>query len=80
MLGATIGAAVAEVPKPQSLPGMTRSRPTISAKRRMRWAISSGCSMKLLVEVEDAGDQHLVVGDAIAFRSSHSCSWRGLAA
>ena len=31
---------------------------------RMRCAISRGCSTKLVVEFEHAGDQHLVVGDA----------------
>src|SRR5262249_21463575 len=31
MLGATIGDAVAAVPKPQSLPAITRSRPTMPA-------------------------------------------------
>src|SRR5215468_590040 len=30
-LGATIGVALAEVPKPQSAPASTRSRPTMSA-------------------------------------------------
>src|SRR5262249_34976910 len=31
-------------PKPQSAPAMTFSAPTRRAKRRMRWATSSGCS------------------------------------
>ena len=35
-----------EVPKPQSVPAMTRSRPTTFAKRTMRCATSSGCSTK----------------------------------
>src|SRR5438477_604473 len=39
MLGATIGGAVAEVPKPQSLPAITCSRPTMSANRPIRWAM-----------------------------------------
>ena len=35
-----------DVPKPQSVPAITRSRPTTSAKRTMRCATSSGCSTR----------------------------------
>ena len=40
----------ADVPKPQSVPAITLSRPTMSAYRTMRWATTSGCSMKFVVE------------------------------
>src|SRR5437762_8181850 len=39
-------------PRPQSVEAMTRSRPTRSAKRRIRSATSSGCSTKLSDGIE----------------------------
>ena len=64
MLGATIGVAVAEVPKPQSLPAMHplaaddvgEAQDTLRDQPRVLDEV--GC------RVEHAGDQHLVVGDA----------------
>ena len=44
MSGST-GPKPAKVPKPQSVPAITRSRPTMLAKRSMRSATSCGCSM-----------------------------------
>jgi len=41
---ASISPMPANVPKPQSVPAITRSRPTISANWHRRWAMSSGCS------------------------------------
>src|SRR5207245_7623109 len=38
------------VPKPQSVPAITFSRPTTPATLQIRCATSSGCSMKLVTE------------------------------
>ena len=46
----TVGWARAKVPKPQSDPAMTRSRPTTRAQLQIRCAINLGCSTKLDVE------------------------------
>ena len=61
--GATALSTKAKVAKPQSAPAMTRSRPTALAKLVMRWAISRGCSTKLVVEFDDPWDQDLVIRD-----------------
>ena len=61
--GATALSTKAKVAKPQSAPAMTRSRPTTLAKLAMRWAISRGCSTKLVVESMTSGDQHFVIRD-----------------
>ena len=53
--GAIAGLLLTEVPNPQSLPAITFSRPTNSAYLTMRWATSSGCSMKLVVESSPLG-------------------------
>ena len=64
--GATALLTKAKVAKPQSAPAITRSRPTMSAYWQIRCATSRGCSTKLVVEINDAGDQDLVVGDFCA--------------
>src|SRR5215468_10530870 len=43
-IAASILPIPANVPKPQSVPAITRSRPTISANWQMRCATNSGCS------------------------------------
>jgi hypothetical protein len=71
---------VPAVPKPQSVPASTFSWPTSSATRHRRWAISSGCSMKLDTESITPGINALPAGSLTLAKTSHSCSWRGLAA
>ena len=51
----------AKVPKPQSTPAMTLSRPTALAYCTMRSATSSGCSTKFEVGIDHAGDDGLAV-------------------
>src|SRR6185436_3291172 len=80
MLSATIGSVRTAVPKPQSTPAITRSRPTISAYRPMRCATSFGCSTKFVVESITPGMRILSLGILNVLSSSHSWSWRGLAA
>src|SRR5215467_8459617 len=46
----------------------------------MRCATRRGCSMKLVVESITPGIRILSSGISIPLRSSHSWSWRGLAA
>src|SRR5262249_10692016 len=77
--GSTWGFERAKVPKPQSDPAMTRSRPTTSAYRTIRCATSSGCSMKFVVESRTPGIKILSSGSFISRNTAHSCSWRGLA-
>ena len=61
-VGWTSGLYVAWDEKPQSAPAMTFSRPTSSAKRTIRSAISSGCSTMLLECVITPGMSTLPVG------------------
>src|SRR5262249_79767 len=66
--------------KPQSVPPMTFSRPTISARRTMRCATSSGCSTILVAWLMTPGISTLPGGSFTDRQTTHSCSWRGLAA
>ena len=77
--GSTTGFSVAAVPNPQSLPAMTFSRPTSPAYRPIRWATSSGCSMKLVVESITPGMIALSYGNLTSSKTTHSCSCRGFA-
>ena len=79
MLG-WISSAPAKVAKPQSVPAMTFSRPTISAYLTMRCATSSGCSTST-VECEITPGIRIVPSGSFASRHTvHSCSWRGFEA
>jgi formiminotetrahydrofolate cyclodeaminase len=64
---------------PQSVLAMTRSRPTSSARRTMRWATSSGCSTTLVEWLMSPGSRTRPSGSSTSFQTAHSCSWRGLA-
>ena len=46
----------------------------------MRWAISSGCSMKFDFDSMTPGISTLPSGSLTFSNSVHSCAWRGLAA
>ena len=65
---------------PQSVPAMTRSRPTIRANRSIRSATSSGCSMMFVQVSIVPGMRTLSSGIFVSAHTRHSCSWRGLAA
>src|SRR5262249_28758784 len=69
----------AKVPKPQSTPAMTFSRPTTPAYCTMRSATSSGCSTKFEVESITPGMMILPSGSFTSFHTFHSCPCRGLA-
>src|SRR5262249_33680077 len=69
-----------EVPKPQSVPAMTRSRPTTPANRMMRCATNSGCSTRCTQCDTTPGTTILSSGNLMSCQTAHSCSWRGLAA
>ena len=69
----------ANVPKPQSVPAITRSLPTISAYCTMRWATSSGCSTMFEVESRTPGTSTLSSGSLCVANTSHSCPCRALA-
>lgn len=69
----------AAVANPQSVLASTRSRPTTSAYRPMRWAMSSGCSMKLVVESTTPGISTVPSGRSRSAKVAHSWSCRGLA-
>ena len=66
-------------PRPQSVPAMTFSRPTIfpSAPAGRRW-------LRMFDDIrcmaDHAGHQHLGSGNFTSSQTRHSCSWRGLAA
>ena len=68
------------MPKPQSVPAMTFSRPTISANLMIRSATSSGCSTKFVVVSKMPGMRTFPSGRRMSFQTFHSCSCRGLAA
>ena len=70
----------ADVPKPQSVPAMTFSRPTSRAYCSIRWATSSGCSTKLVAESITPGIRTLPGGRVTSSQTCHSWAWRGLAA
>src|SRR2546429_206371 len=46
----------------------------------MRWAISSGCSIKLVFDSMTPGISTLPSGNFTSWKTFHSCAWRGLAA
>src|SRR4051812_33492617 len=69
----------AKVPKPQSTPAITLSRPTAPAYCRTRSATSSGCSTKFDVESITPGMMTLPSGSLMSFQSFHSWPCRGLA-
>ena len=69
----------AKVPKPQSTPAMTLSRPTARAYCTMRSATSSGCSTKFEVESITPGTMILPSGSLTSCQTFHSWPWRGLA-
>jgi DNA-binding CsgD family transcriptional regulator len=69
----------AAVANPQSVLASTRSRPATSAYRPMRWAMSSGCSMKLVVESTTPGISTVPSGRSRSAKMAHSWSCRGLA-
>ena len=46
----------------------------------MRWAISSGCSMKLVLDSSTPGISTLPSGSLTSSKIRHSWAWRGLAA
>ena len=52
----------AEAANPQSAPAITFSRPTSSANRTMRSAMSPGCSTRFCGVTDDPGDEHLPLG------------------
>src|SRR5262245_60853468 len=66
--------------KPQSVPAMTFSRPTMLASRTIRCATSSGCSTMLVAWLMTPGISTLPAGSLTERQTTHSCSWRGLAA
>src|SRR5262245_21332141 len=75
-----ISSEPAKVAKPQSLPAITRSRPTTLANLTMRSATSSGCSTSTLDCVMMPGIRILPSGSLTSSHTRHSCSWRGFAA
>ena len=82
MAQATDGAVAripTSVPKPQSVPAITFSRPTILASRTMRSATSSGCSTKLVVVSISPGMRSIDVGSGYCLNSLNSCACRGFA-
>src|SRR3974377_794932 len=66
--------------KPQSVPPMTFSRPTIFASRTMRSATSSGCSTMLVAWLITPGIKILPGLSFTLSHTRHSWAWRGLAA
>src|SRR5215471_13211877 len=64
----------AKVANPHSVPAITRSRPTREAKRLMRCATSSGCSIKLVVESRMPGISTFSSGTLTFANTVHSCS------
>ena len=66
--------------KPQSVPPITFSRPTILASRTSRCATSSGCSTMLVAWLMTPGMSTLPAGSLALCQTFHSCSWRGFAA
>jgi len=70
----------AKVPKPQSTPAITFSRPTTEAKFRRRSATTSGCSTILEVESITPGMIFLPAGSFTSRQIFHSCSCRAFAA
>ena len=82
--GHTIQAAThsrpANVPKPQSVDAMTRSRSPIAATASsMRRATTSGCSTKFVVDSITPGIRIYVLRERIGANAAYSCWWRGLA-
>src|SRR5438067_7351615 len=69
-----------QVPKPQSLPAMTLSRPTRFAYRAIRCATNSGCSIKFDFDSMTPGMIVFPSGNFARSNKLHSCAWRGLAA
>src|SRR5262249_44696045 len=69
----------AKVPKPQSVPAMTRSRsPTAATASSIRRATTSGCSTKLVVVSITPGMSIIPAGSLQRRSASYSCWWRGL--
>src|SRR5262245_33082105 len=66
--------------KPQSVPPMRFSRPTIRASRTRRCATNSGCSTMLVAWLMTPGISTLPGGSLAFCQTTHSCSWRGFAA
>src|SRR5215469_1334785 len=66
--------------KPQSVPPITFSRPTIFASRTMRSATSSGCSTMLVAWLITPGIKTLPGFSFTLCHTRHSCACRGLAA
>src|SRR5262245_7396203 len=70
----------ANVPKPQSVPAMTRSRsPTAATASSIRRATTSGCSTKLVVVSITPGMRIISGGSLNDLSAAYSCWWRGLA-
>ena len=67
-------------PRPQSVPAMMFSRPTIAAYRRMRSATSCGCSTRLVAWLTTPGISILPTSSCACCHTRHSCSCRTLAA
>src|SRR5699024_3717238 len=67
-------------PRPQSVEAITRSVPTASVNRRIRWATSSGCSTTFVAWLTTPGTSTRSSGTSTSFHTVHSCSWRTLPA
>ena len=65
------------VANPQSAPAITFSRPTCRATLQIRWATSSGCSIKFVTESITPGIKTMPSGNLTSLKTAHSCSWRG---
>src|SRR5215470_12193015 len=67
------------VPKPQSVEAMTRSRsPTAATASSIRRATTSGCSTKFEVVSTTPGIRTISFGNGARLNAAYSWAWRGL--
>src|SRR5580704_6985757 len=77
--GSMTHSRLVNVPKPQSVEAMTRSRsPMVATASSMRRATTSGCSTKLLVVSTTPGMRIMSFGNGTRLSAAYSWAWRGL--